>query len=57
MKITKSALNIIRKKELNLHWFCMTCDLQVVTTPNLIHKVNEDNKLLRNSLILVEERL
>ena len=26
MKITKSALNIIREKNLNLHWFCMTYD-------------------------------
>ena len=40
VKITKSVLNIIREKNLNMHWFCMTCDLQVGNTLNFKNKVN-----------------
>ena len=34
MKNTKSALNIIKRKELDLHWFCMTCDFQLTSGNN-----------------------
>ena len=56
VKISISAFNIMSEK-MYLHWICMTCDLQVVTTVNLINIVNKENKLLRNYLILLKEIL